>query len=212
MDINKFSKLPLMGILRGAESDIIEPLIEAVIDAGLETLEITMNTRNAAEIIEKSCAIAGARLEIGAGTVLSVKDLDEAINAGASYIVMPATIDSVMERCEKDKIPVFPGALTPGEVLKTWQGGAAMVKIFPSGLFGPRYFKELKGPYDNVKLIAVGGVNADNVGEYFACGADAVAFGGSIFTKDRLASHDFASIGKDIRILVDLCKVCGEVA
>jgi 2-dehydro-3-deoxyphosphogluconate aldolase/(4S)-4-hydroxy-2-oxoglutarate aldolase len=133
---------------------------------------------------------------VGAGTVISKSDLDEALAAGASFIVMPICDREIVEICAKKGVPVFPGALTPREVLEAWQLGAAMVKVFPSDVFGPGYIKALKGPFDKLKLMAVGGVRLDNVGEYFSCGADAVAFGASVFKKEWLKAKDFESIGQ----------------
>jgi 2-dehydro-3-deoxyphosphogluconate aldolase/(4S)-4-hydroxy-2-oxoglutarate aldolase len=206
MDIRKFSELPLMGIVRGVDEADIEPLIEAVIGAGLETIEVTMNTPGAAGIIKKAKSVAKGRIDVGAGTVLSTGDLDEALEAGASFIVMPALVEKVVTACVDKKIPVFPGAFTPREVLDCWNAGASMVKVFPSSMFGPRYIKELKGPYDSVKLMAVGGVRIENVDEYFSSGADAVAFGGSVFRKEWLDKKDFESIAGLVKEYVKLVR------
>jgi 2-dehydro-3-deoxyphosphogluconate aldolase/(4S)-4-hydroxy-2-oxoglutarate aldolase len=206
MDVGQFSELPLMGIVRGVDPGDIEPLLEAVIGAGLKTIEITMNTPGAAGIISKAKSVAGDRIDIGAGTVLSKKDLNEALDAGASFVVMPAFIEEIVTTCVDKKVPVFPGAFTPREVLDSWNAGASMVKVFPSSMFGPRYIKELKGPYDGIKLMAVGGVRLENVDEYFSCGADAVAFGGSVFRKEWLGAKDFASIEKLVGQYVTLVR------
>ncbi len=195
MDTELFKELPLMGIVRGVSLDDTEELIEAVIGAGLGTIEITMNTPEAARMISKARDVAGGRIAVGAGTVLSKKDLDEALAAGATFIVTPVPDREVAVSCVERGIPVFPGALTPSEVLDAWDAGATMVKVFPCGLFGPKYIKELKGPFDKIKLMAVGGVRPDNVEEYFSCGADAVAFGASVFKKEWLEKKDFSSIG-----------------
>ena len=77
-----------------------------------------------------------------------------------------------------------------------------MVKLFPSNLFGPAYFKDLRGPFGDIKLLACGGVTADNIGEFFSCGANAASFGGSVFKREWLASGDFQSIGDAVKRLV----------
>jgi len=206
MDLKRFEQMPLLGILRGiSEADVV-PLVETVIGSGLGTIEITMNTTSAAAIIKKVVKAAGKKLVVGAGTVLSKDDFLAAVDAGASFIVMPACIGEVMALCRKQKIPAFPGALTPTEVFNAWNAGAAMVKVFPAGLFGPKYIKELKGPYDRIKLMAVGGVDTANIAEFFSCGADAVAFGASVFRKEWLEKKDFASIGKLVKEYVDKVK------
>jgi len=202
MDIARFRKLPVLGILRGVSLDAVEPLMEAVISSGLETIEVTMNTKDAASIIKKAAKCADKRLAIGAGTVLDKGSLKLALDSGATFIVMPTLVPDVLEYCVKNKVPSFPGALTPQEVYNAWKAGATMVKVFPSGFFGPAYFKELKGPFDDIELLACGGVTPDNMKEYFASGASAIAFGASVFRKEWLESKDFASIGKAIKRFV----------
>lgn len=194
MDVARFKKLPVLGIMRGVELDLIEPLMEAVINAGLETIEITMNTKGAAEAIKKAIRSSGKRLTIGAGTVVGEKSLKSALDAGASFIVMPVLIKDIVGYCVKNKIPVFPGALTPQEIYDAWTSGATMVKVFPSGFFGPAYFKEIKGPFNDIELLACGGVTPENIKSYFENGASAIAFGAGVFRKDWLVKKDFKSI------------------
>ena len=199
MDIAKFKQLPILGILRGIESDGLEPLLAAIESAGLKTIEITMNTKGATELIRKACAFSKKRLTIGAGTVLDMKSLKAALRAGATFIVMPVFIKDVMEYCVKNKIPVFPGALTPQEIYSAWRSGATMVKVFPSNFFGPQYFKEIKGPFDDVALLACGGVTPQNMRSYFENGASAVSFGASVFKKEWLVKKEFEAIGAAIK-------------
>ncbi|MFC1570636.1 bifunctional 4-hydroxy-2-oxoglutarate aldolase/2-dehydro-3-deoxy-phosphogluconate aldolase [Candidatus Omnitrophota bacterium] len=206
MDLERFEELPLMGIVRGVPLEKIEPLLEAVIEAGLKTIEITMNTEGAGDIIKKAKEVSRGRITVGAGTVLSRESLEEALDAGASFIVLPANIEEVVTPCIERNIPVFPGAFTPQEVIDCWKKNPTMIKIFPSSMFGPKYIKMLKGPYDDVKLMAVGGVRLENIKEYFSQGADAVAFGGGVFTEELLDKNDFSSIGSKVKEYVDEAK------
>lgn len=206
MDLKDFEKLPLMGILRARAELEIEALVEALISSGLRTLEITMNSRDAGSLISRAKKAASGKLDLGAGTVLSLDDAVKALSAGAEFMVMPCRVPEVAELCKREGIPFFPGALTPQEVWSAWEPGASMVKVFPSSMFGPKYFKELKGPFNNVKLMAVGGVRSENIGEYFACGASAVAFGGSVFRQELFEAGDYAAIGETVRVYVDEVK------
>ncbi len=203
MDLKRFNQKPLMGIVRGLQPEHLAPLVDTVIEAGLETLEVAMNTSRAADLIHQAVQMAGDRLMIGAGTVLSTTALNEALQAGASYIVSPINEADVVAYCVENNIPVFPGALTPQEVYYAWLGGATMVKVFPAGCFGPAYFKELKGPFKKVKLLACGGVNASTIGQYLKNGADAMAFGGSIFKSTWLEEGRFDLIGQEIKQLIE---------
>ncbi len=206
MDVNRFRELPILGILRGVEADEIEPVVETVVSSGLKTIEITMNTPGAPVLIQKMVKSARNRLEIGAGTVLKKDDLHSALDAGATFIVMPVLVEDVVQYCVKNSIPVFPGALTPQEIYNAWRAGATMVKVFPAKFFGQDYFKEIKGPFQNMELLACGGVSQDNIRSFFSSGASAVAFGGSVFKKEWLRKRDFSSIGNSIKALITAFK------
>lgn len=202
MDTNRFKESPFMGILRGVEEDTIEPLVETIISSGLKTIEITMNTLSAPKLIKKAVKVAGGRFTIGAGTVLTTDETKLAIDCGATFIVSPVLIRDVVDYCVKTKIPVFPGAFTPQEIYAAWQRGATMVKVFPAKFFGPDYFKEIKGPFEDIELLACGGVNKDNISSFFSSGASAIAFGASVFKKDWLSSGKFTEIKDTIETLI----------
>jgi 2-dehydro-3-deoxyphosphogluconate aldolase/(4S)-4-hydroxy-2-oxoglutarate aldolase len=206
MDIDRFRRLPLLGILRGITAADVPPLAAAVAAAGLEAIEITMNTAGAPALIRGMAAEAKGRLMVGAGTVLGLDDLDAALGAGASFIVMPTLVPEVAERCAARGVPIFPGALTPQEIFNAWKAGATMVKVFPASCFGPGYLQEIKGPFQDIQLLACGGVNTENMATYFASGASAVAFGASVFRSDWLAERRYERIGEEVRKLVQACR------
>ncbi|MFH1282877.1 MAG: bifunctional 4-hydroxy-2-oxoglutarate aldolase/2-dehydro-3-deoxy-phosphogluconate aldolase [bacterium] len=194
MDIIKFKQLPVLGILRGIKVDSIDRLTEAVTCAGLKTIEITMDTPNAVNSISRMVKRSEGRLTVGAGTVLTVDKARNAVDSGAEFIVSPVIVPEVMEYCTKNNIASFPGAFTPKEVFDAWNLGAAMVKVFPVKFFGPTYIKELKAPLNNIELLACGGVNKENLKDYFSAGASAVAFGSSIFKKEWIEENKFNTI------------------
>jgi 2-dehydro-3-deoxyphosphogluconate aldolase/(4S)-4-hydroxy-2-oxoglutarate aldolase len=206
VDVAKFKRKPILGILRGVELDIIEPLVETIISSGLETMEITMNTANAVDLIKKAKQASGNRLTIGAGTVLTKDSLKSALGSGATFIVTPVVVEDVVEYCVKKEIPVFPGALTPTEIYRAWQAGATMVKVFPAKFFGTDYFRKIKGPFNQIELLACAGVTAQNMKDYFASGASAVAFGASVFRKEWLEEKDFKSIALAVKEYIDAWK------
>ena len=202
VDITKFKQLPVMGIVRGISTEHARALAECVISSGLKTLEVTMNTENAGEVLKIIKKTAGASLMLGAGTVLTADDFKKAVDSGAEFIVLPTLVKEVVELCVKNNIPVFPGALTPGEIYLAHLAGAAMVKVFPAKFFGPSYFREIKGPFNDIELLACGGVNAGNIKAFFAYGASAAAFGGSIFKNDLMESGNFDAIERSIKELI----------
>ena len=202
MKFDWFEKMPIMGILRGIQPGEIPSLTEAVIAAGLTTIEITMNTDGAPELIRQLIDCAEGRLAVGAGTVLSDDDMTAALEAGASFIVMPTLVDPVVRRCVDEGIPVFPGALTPNEIYNAHLAGATMVKVFPANLFGPAYFKDIRGPFNDIPLLACGGVTPHTIGAFFENGASGASFGGSIFRREWLRAGAFDRIGEEIRALI----------
>lgn len=202
MITDRIKELPVIGILRGIKEQQLESLYECVCRAGLKSLEITMNTPAADKLISRMRVLAADKLVIGAGTVINIHDLRKALDAGASYIVTPSIVEEVIEYCNLHNIPVFPGALTPTEIHKAWNLGAAMVKVFPAAVFGPGYFKDIKGPFADIKLMAVGGVSAGNIAVFFAMGASGAAFGASIFRREWMENNEYDKIENGIRSLL----------
>ncbi|TDJ51949.1 MAG: bifunctional 4-hydroxy-2-oxoglutarate aldolase/2-dehydro-3-deoxy-phosphogluconate aldolase [Nitrospina sp.] len=204
MTASKFSKTlfeeePVVGIIRGVPEKALEGVLEASVKAGLKFAEITLNTPQAPELIARAVEKFSDSLCIGAGTVLSATDAETAVSAGASFLVSPTLHLEVADYCNKHGLPYFPGAFTPTEIEKAWSAGAYMVKIFPSCRLGPRYFKDIKGPFGHIKLLAVGGIHADNILDYLSAGASAVAVGGSIFSISRMENCQFSPIQKDLK-------------
>lgn len=194
--------IPILAIFRGISMEHVAPLVNCCINAGIDTVEITMNTENASKLIQEFIKYGEGKLTVGAGTVLNISQLNDALKAGAKFIVTPVVNPEVISTCVNSGIPIFPGALTPTEVFQAWNAGATMVKIFPAGVFGPPYLKSLKGPLDQIKLMAVGGVNKNTIVDFFKNGASAVAIGGSIFSKERLEANQFTVIEQELKNLV----------
>jgi 2-dehydro-3-deoxyphosphogluconate aldolase/(4S)-4-hydroxy-2-oxoglutarate aldolase len=197
-------KTPILAIFRGITKEQVEALATCCINTNIDTLEVTMNTPNVENIIKKFIEVSEGKLTIGAGTILSLKDYQKAISAGAKFIVTPVVNLEVIKKCKNVGIPVFPGALTPTEVWQAWEAGATMVKVFPAGALGPKYLKTLHGPLDGIKLMPVGGVNTNTLQDYFYNGASAVAIGGSIFSKERLQNNQYLLIEKELKKLTSL--------
>jgi len=196
-DLNRFELAPVIGILRGVKEESLQGVAEASIAGGLRFLEITLNTANSFHLIKKATE-QFFDLTVGAGTVLSVEEAKKAFDSGAKFIVAPDFEEEVAAFCVENKLAYFPGALTPTEIQRAWKSGATMVKVFPASQMGPEYFKQIKGPFDKIKLIAVGGVNPGNIKKYLGAGADAVALGGSIYSVERMENGRFSEIQKDI--------------
>ena len=201
-----FKQIPVVGILRGLAAEKLRPVVEAFRDGGLTNLEITMNTSGAGEQIRAACDIAGSALNIGAGTVTSLRLLDEALAAGASFIVTPTLAIPVIERCVQSGVPVFPGAFSPTEILRAWELGATMVKIFPADVLGPGYIKSLKAPLPHVRLMPTGGVDLNTLEAYTKAGGDGFGIGTPIFHAGRIAANDWEWLQNQCRAFAEACR------
>ena len=186
-----FQQLPIIGILRGLAATRLRSVVEAVGDGGVTNLEITMNTPGAADQIQVAREIAGSALNIGAGTVTDLRLLEDALSAGASFIVTPTVAVPVIERCRQLQVPVFPGAFSPTEIVRAWELGATMVKLFPAEFLGPAYLRRLKTPLPQLKLMPTGGVDVVTLEAYAKAGADAYGVGSSLFHAERMAAQDW---------------------
>tara|TARA_B100001123_G_C15284416_1_gene1015125 strand:+ start:1017 stop:1682 length:666 start_codon:yes stop_codon:yes gene_type:complete len=197
-NLDSFESMPVLGIIRGVKLSCLHGVLEASLSGGLRYLEITQNTPDYIKFI-KIINKEYPQVTIGAGTILSLIDAKKAFDAGAKFIVAPDFNEQIAEFCVDNSLSYFPGALTPTEIQKAWISGATMVKIFPASQMGPDYFKQIKGPFNSVKLMAVGGVNTANIETYLSAGANAVAIGGSIFSIQRMENRLFDEIQSNIK-------------
>ena len=189
-----FLKVPIIGIVRGMPFYTIKNILSVYADAGLSTIEITMNTEGAAEMIAFIADNFGSKLNIGAGTVCTQAELDSALNAGAQFIVTPVVNQKIIERCVNVGVPIFPGAFSPTEIYNAWEMGAYMVKIFPATQMGPNYIKELKAPLNKIKLVPTGGITLENIETFKNAGADGYGLGSSLFDKKLIEQQNWEGL------------------
>ncbi len=182
--------VPVIGILRGVSSDFFGEVMSASFEAGLQALEVTFNTDGAEEIIATHRPRAPEGKFLGMGTIRNREEARRAVDAGAMFLVTPNVDVAVIEYAVSRGIPVIAGAMTPTEVYTAWSAGAAMVKVFPCTALGPRYIRDLLGPFEAVPLVAVGGVDSSNVNAYFEAGAAAVGVGASLFGRQALTDKE----------------------
>ena len=190
---DSFQKAPIVGIIRGLSEAIILQIAEAYQEAGLYTLEITMNTRGATSLIAQLHK-EFPNLCIGAGTVCTMSDLENAIQAGSQFIVTPIINEAVIKKSVDLGIPIFPGAYTPSEIYKAWSLGATAVKVFPATQLGPRYIKDVLAPLNEIKLLPTGGVSEENIQSFFEAGAIGVGMGSSLLNKSLIKNKDFQGL------------------
>ena len=180
-------------------------LAEALVAGGLPVAEVTFRTSAAAEAI----AVMAKRGDVlvGAGTVLTVSQVDEAVEAGASYIVAPGLSKAVVRRCQKVGIPVLPGAVTATEITRAMELGLSTVKFFPAETSGgAAAIKALSAPFGGVKFVPTGGIGPKNVGEYLALDCVSAIGGSWMVPKDLVRAHKFEEVSALTRDAVALVK------
>ena len=198
-----FQELPIVGILRGFTLGQMKEIVRAALRGGLRNIEITMNTPDAARQLREAVTVAEGRLNIGAGTVINLELLDQALAAGASFIVTPTVEPKVITECANQKIPVFPGAFSPTEVVRAWELGAMMVKIFPAESVGPGYIRAVKAPLPHIKLLPTGGVDLKSFPDFLKSGADGFGIGSPLFDRKRVESGDWTWVEAQCRAFAE---------
>lgn len=187
-------QLPIIGILRGFSEEKVIQILYCCIQEGFTTVEITMNTNFSTDIIRKAVAQFGTVLNIGAGTVCTLEELNAALDANAQFIVTPIFQAPVVQACHQLKIPIFVGAYTPTEIFQAWQAGATAVKVFPAAIGGLAYIKAIKEPLHQIPLVPTGGVSAENIAEFLNVGVYALGMGGQLFPKSIIESGDWQAL------------------
>ncbi|MCP9235242.1 bifunctional 4-hydroxy-2-oxoglutarate aldolase/2-dehydro-3-deoxy-phosphogluconate aldolase [Lewinella sp. JB7] len=195
---SSFDAVPVIGILRNLSATNCEKVAEVMAETGFRTLEVTMNTPRAEHIIDRLVRDY-PDLNVGAGTVCTMEDLDRALAVGAGFIVTPILEERVIGRCADENIPVFPGAYTPTEIYRAWNLGASAVKVFPASQLGVNYLQDLRGPLPQIKLLPTGGVTPDNIAAFLAAGAYGVGMGSSLLPKDLIERADFDGLRAHLR-------------
>jgi 2-dehydro-3-deoxyphosphogluconate aldolase/(4S)-4-hydroxy-2-oxoglutarate aldolase len=200
-------EVPVIGILRGIGAEEFSPLMQASFSAGLQVIEVTMNTPRAERIIATNRDRVPAGNYLGMGTIRNLSEAQKAYEAGAMFFVTPNVDPEVIEFARNKDIPVIAGALTPTEVYKAWEAGAAMVKVFPCrALGGPLYLEELRGPFDHIPLVAVGGVTIENARDHLQAGATALGVGISLFGEQAVSAGDWDTVRNNVEAFIQCCK------
>lgn len=165
----------------GRRIDVVRvgAIVGGLAAGGVGAFELTLNEPegDALRSIEAAARLAPAGMAIGAGTVLSIEAAGRALDAGATFLVMPHTDPALVAWAAERGIPAFPGAATPTEILAGWRAGAAAVKLFPASVVGSGFLREFRGPFPDIPIVPTGGVTAETAGAYVRAGAVAVGLG-----------------------------------
>ena len=192
----------LVAIVRGISREAAVTAGQGMTEGGIRLMEVTLNTPNAHQIIADWRERHEGQAYVGAGTVLNVSMAKEAVSAGAQFLVSPNVDLSVIEYAVEHGVEIWPGAMTPTEIVAAHEAGARAVKLFPVASLGIPYLREIKAPLDHIPLLATGGATLENIASYYEAGAAAVGLGSALLPKEALNSGDSAQIAERARAFV----------
>jgi 2-dehydro-3-deoxyphosphogluconate aldolase/(4S)-4-hydroxy-2-oxoglutarate aldolase len=179
---------------------------QAMYDGGARVIEVTMTTPGALQAIEEISTAFQGRLFVAAGTVLDPTSAREVILHGGSLIVNPCVIPDVIDLCGRYSVPVYSGAFTATECFQAMRLGAAMVKVFPGGLGGPKYMTNLKMVFPQFDLIPSGGITPENAAEFIRCGACAVSGARTFMDHEKIAREGIGWISRQVARFIDIVR------
>jgi 2-dehydro-3-deoxyphosphogluconate aldolase / (4S)-4-hydroxy-2-oxoglutarate aldolase len=184
----------IVAIVRSPDTAQLAEVCRALADGGVTVVEITMTVPNALDVLREVKKTLGDKLLLGAGTILDPETGRAALLAGAEFIVAPALNLEVVKLCQRYDKLVMPGCFTPTEILTAWEAGADIVKVFPADCLGPQFFKALKGPLPQIRLMPTGGVDLKTAADFLRAGACCLGVGGQLVEPKAVAERNFDRI------------------
>lgn len=197
----RLAETPLIAMITEPDAPAVPEVVVELAAAGIPAAEITLTTASALETLRRSAGVAPILL--GAGTVLTPELARKAVDAGADYLLTPGVVPDVLAEAERLGVPVVSGAFTLTEILDAHRRGAALVKLFPAWLGGPRYVAGIHFALPQIPLVPTGGVDRDNAAAFVEVGATAVALGGALIG-DALRGGDIGQVRKNSEDLIRL--------
>src|SRR6266568_3314444 len=194
----------IVAVVRSPDSQQLVEVARALADGGVTVVEITMTVPDALDVVRRVRQELGERLLLGAGTVLDAETARAVLLAGAEFIVAPTLNLDVIRLCRRYGKLVMPGAFTPTEILTAWEAGADIVKVFPADVVGPAFFKAVRGPLPQVRLMPTGGVDLTTAAAFLQAGACCLGVGGQLVEPRAVAERNFDRIRELARQYVDI--------
>lgn len=184
----------VVAVIRADSSEQLMDVAQALADGGVTTMEVTMTTPNAIQVIEAVTKKFGDKILMGVGTVVDEVTARLALLAGAEFVVTPVLKPEVIALCRRYSKPIISGAYTPTEALAGHEAGADFIKIFPADTLGPKYIKALKAPLPQLEIIPTGGVDLNTCADFIHAGCSAVAAGSSLVSKELMQKKDWKKL------------------
>jgi 2-dehydro-3-deoxyphosphogluconate aldolase/(4S)-4-hydroxy-2-oxoglutarate aldolase len=200
--LHEIIKRKAVAVLRVKEEEKLQRVIEAIYSGGVSVAEITMTVPNAIQLIEQMNEKLDKNIIIGVGSVLNSKIAEDAIEAGAKYVVSPILKKEIIDTAHKFDIPAMPGCFTPSEIQTAFEWGADIVKVFPADIVGMEFFKAILAPMPHLKLMPTGGVSLTNAGEWLKAGACAVGIGSALLDKKAIQENNYLKLTENAKSIM----------
>jgi 2-dehydro-3-deoxyphosphogluconate aldolase/(4S)-4-hydroxy-2-oxoglutarate aldolase len=192
--LSRIAESGVVAVIRLSDARRLRKVLAAISSGGVRCLEITMTVPGAVEVIREVAASAPPGVLVGAGTVTDLATAAAVMDAGAQFVVGPILSIPVIQAVKERGCVAIPGCFSPTEILTAWRAGADVVKIFPATSLGPRYIKDLHGPFPELRLMPTGGVSLENVGQWIRGGAFAVGVGTDLLDKTLIQNEDYKGL------------------
>ncbi|ACY49155.1 bifunctional 4-hydroxy-2-oxoglutarate aldolase/2-dehydro-3-deoxy-phosphogluconate aldolase [Rhodothermus marinus] len=192
-----------VAVIRMSDPERLVRVVEAICEGGVTAIEITMSVPRAFQMIEEVARRLGDVALVGAGSVLDAETARLVIEAGARYVVSPVFKPEIIQTAHRYDVPALPGAFTPTEILAAHEAGADIVKVFPADVVGMAFFRAIKAPMPQLKLMPTGGVTLTNAGEWLRAGACAVGVGSALLDRAAIAEGRWEKLTENARTLME---------
>ncbi len=200
--LEEILKRKAVAVIRVKEPDKLKKVIEAIHAGGVSVAEITMTVPNAIQLIEKMNEELDDEIIIGVGSVLNAVVAENAIKAGAKYVVSPILKKEIIDTAHKFNVPAMPGCFTPTEIQYAFELRADIIKVFPADVVGMEFFKAILAPMPHLKLMPTGGVTLTNAGSWLNAGACAVGIGSALLDKEAIKTENYSKLTDNARLIM----------
>ena len=215
--IGSIESTKIIAIVRGIYGEQLLSLAQALVKGGICNIEVTFD-QSAADAQEKTgraiellCKQLSGDIFVGAGTVLTIEQVDAAVQSGASYIISPNTDLDIIKRTKEHGLISIPGAMTPSEILTAYKAGADFVKVFPVIDLGLAYIKNIRAPINHVKLVATAGINEENFADFLGAGFCAAGISGRLTDKTVIEAGNFDELTRRAKAFIQIAQKSGDI-
>jgi 2-dehydro-3-deoxyphosphogluconate aldolase/(4S)-4-hydroxy-2-oxoglutarate aldolase len=193
----------VVAVVRTKHPNKLIKIVEAIYEGGIKCIEITMTVPNALNMITQVRKSASPEILVGVGSVLDSDTAQKAIDSGAQFVVSPIFNKNILATVHKNELPVMPGTFTPTEIFNAQREGADIVKVFPADVLGMSFFKSIKAPMPDLKIMPTGGVTLDNAGDWIKSGACAVGIGSALLDERAIEENNFNKLTQNAQRIMN---------